>query len=267
MPSPYDGVTPDRWLQVTEALVREHPISLDQIREASLEAWALVWKTTVGESQQSFPLVDADPPAQIIGYFFEKLLALVLAKRFPGQWRGQREKDEKDLVYEPDPTKSVEVKCSGQLGLRIFGNRSAGQRGPRSRGADKPEKSGYFITVNFSASELMLLRFGWIDQDDWDAQEAATGQAAGLSNQVYAGKLLAIAGDYRLRSPVGILPRVGPSKVEQLRRYGIATVGDLLVYEGSEQWVRQLKESAAQSYSLPRASSEGPAGDSLPRLP
>ena len=44
----------------------------------------------------------------------------------------------------------------------------------------KKEKSGFYITVNFFNQTLTLMRFGWIDADDWDPQEAPTGQMAGL---------------------------------------------------------------------------------------
>lgn len=253
MASPYAGIAEAEWLGVTEALAKEHPLALDQIRESCLEAWGLVWKTTIGEGERSFLLLEADPPAQVIGYFFEKLIAKVLAARFPGVWRGCASKDQKDLVHVPDPSKSIEVKCSGQLGVKIFGNRSTGQRGPKSRAADKPEKSGYYITVNFHGTELVLLRFGWIDEEDWDAQKAPTGQASGLADRVYSGKLLQISGEYRLGAPVGILSGIGKSRASRLSVEGVNTIGDLLSYSGNAPWIKSLKENAAPHYSAHHA--------------
>ncbi|MGK7921714.1 MAG: ScaI family restriction endonuclease [Trichodesmium sp.] len=37
---------------------------------------------------------------------------------------------------------------------------------------------------------LYLVRFGWLDQDDWQGQVAATGQQARLSSDVERYKLL-----------------------------------------------------------------------------
>jgi len=85
----------------------------------------------------------------VVGYFFEKLFARDLSRRFPQEWRGSKGKEEKDLVYLLNPSLSVEMKSSGQLGTRIFGNRSYNQQIQEQSQVSKVEKSGYYITINF----------------------------------------------------------------------------------------------------------------------
>ena len=154
-------------------------------------------------------------------------------------------KDEKDLVYIPDDDFSTEVKSSGQLGDKIYGNRSYGKKSKSEDQASKPEKSGYYITVNFHGQTLMLLRFGWIDFSDWKSQTAETGQAASLKPEVYQHKLIEIPGAYRLKSPVGILEGVGAKRLEIFAQEGVSTVQDLIDYKGDNQLLYRFKEKAA----------------------
>jgi hypothetical protein len=139
MSSPYEGAPVAEWPGITARLVAEHPLSLAVIHDVALEAWHQVWKTAIGTPPDAIPLCEIDPPAQIVGHFFEKLMARVLANRFPGAWRGTSERNEKDLVYLPNSIFSIEIKSSGQLGLRVFGNRSYGQELTEGGKTSKPQ--------------------------------------------------------------------------------------------------------------------------------
>jgi len=206
--------------------VDQHPLSTDQILDAALLSWSRLWSTWVGDANVGFPLAEIDPPATVIGYMFEKLFAKELAARLPGSWRGGIG-SEKDLHCLADETMSVEMKASGQLGYKVFGNRSYGQA-LANEDAGKKDKSGYYITVNFFGQKLTLLRFGWIDATDWQAQKSATGQMAGLPPEVYAHKLIAIRGAYMLEGPVQLLDGVGAKAAKDLSDLGVETIGDLL---------------------------------------
>jgi hypothetical protein len=184
----------------------------------------------VGTGPISVKLSDLRAPATIVGYFFEVLLARELERRAPTLWRGNLSKEDKDLVYVPDPTFSIEIKTSGQAGFKVYGNRSYGQK-PGPGLPPKKEKSGFYITVNFFNQILTLVRFGWIDAADWDPQEAPTGQMAGLKQAAYDNKLIPISGLYRQHAPVLLLDGVGPSTSERLAQLGINTIGDLLRFE------------------------------------
>ena len=217
---------------------------MEKIKEVALTSWNLLWETRIGVGNTSVILAEIDVPATVIGYFFEKLLARELEVQFPDQWRGNLTKDEKDLVYIPDPSFSVEVKSSGQLGDKIFGNRSYGKRSRDEGQIFKPEKSGYYITVNFYRQTLTLLRFGWIDFNDWKSQSAESGQAATLSAEAYRYKLIDIPGAYRLQSPVGILKGVGSKTLAIFVQEGVTTVQQLLSYRGDNKFIKKFKEQA-----------------------
>jgi hypothetical protein len=246
MPSPYEGVPRDKWQEITRQLVEKHPLKLDVIRKIAIESWSTLWHTRIGEGETAISLAGIDVPATVIGYFFEKLFGRELELKFPDVWRGGRSKDEKDLVCLTDSAYSTEIKSSGQLGTRIFGNRSYNQRAMDEGQVLKAEKSGYYITVNFYGQTLTLLRFGWIDLDDWKPQGAQTGQAATLPNCVYELKLIEITGFYQLAAPVGLLSGVGPSKVESFAREGVETIGQLLEYQGTDRTLSKFKEQAAK---------------------
>jgi hypothetical protein len=250
MASPYDGVPEDHWLERTKELVAGHPLTSELIHDAAIVSWSRLWNTKVGDVETGFPLVELDPPATVVGYFFEKIFSKELAQRLPGQWRGGTSGTEKDLHCLTNEAMSVEMKSSGQLGTKIFGNRSYGQKNENAE-LTKKDKSGYYITINFYKQCLTLLRFGWIDADDWQAQKSATGQMAGLPDSVYNGKLLVIRGPYMLQAPVKLLPGVGPNAVVGLNEHSIHTVSDLVSRQAHDVPAKYLKlwHAARMSYA------------------
>lgn len=241
MNSPYSDLREDEWLAKTKYLVAQHPLNFETIVRVALKCWHTLWSTTIGEGKLSIGLWELDVPATVTGYFFEKLFAKELATENPCLWRGGRSKEDKDIVYIPNDSYSVEIKSSGQLGVKVFGNRSYGQNVENSE-LEKKEKSGYYITVNFYERTLNLLRFGWIDHEDWKAQEAPTGQAAGLSNSVYKYKLLQIGGDYRLNAPIRIVKGIGDKTSKDFLVEGVQTIRDLQNYQGKNAKILKFKE-------------------------
>ncbi|MFM6190639.1 ScaI family restriction endonuclease [Planktothrix sp.] len=240
MTSPYSGLSIEEWKAKTQELIENHPLPLETIREISLKSWDILWQTTVGDGELAIPLYSLDVPAMVVGYFFEKLFAKELQMREPQVWRGGVSKEEKDLVYIPNQLYSIEIKTSGQLGLKIFGNRSYGKSGENPDLAKK-EKSGYYITVNFYDRMINLIRFGWIDHSDWNAQLSQTGQAAGLSEETYTYKLIPIAGEYRLNTPVSLLKGVGKKTAKTFEAEGIKTVRELKNYQGNNKKLLDFK--------------------------
>ena len=125
-----------------------------------------------------------------MAFLIHELVPLELQSRYPGTWRGQQNSIEKDLVYVPDDQYSVEIKASSS-NRRIFGNRSYAQRSNRS----KKSKSGYYLAINFqkftvsSQPKITLIRFGWLDHEDWTGQTAPTGQQSSLAREVEDAKL------------------------------------------------------------------------------
>jgi ScaI restriction endonuclease len=242
--SPYLDQQKQDWLQITERLVKTHPLESNLILDAVLTAWNTLWETRIGAGENTFPLQEMALPAQVTGFFFEKLLATVLKNKTQEKWRGGTKKFDKDLVFLEDPQFSIELKTSGQLGLKLFGNRSYGKQIEENLKVDKVDRAGYFITVNFYGSTLSLIRFGWIDHEDWVSQKSETGQAATLKEDTYTYKLIAILGDYQQSANVGILKGVGAKMLESLHDQGIETIAQLLNYSSADSKIEKLKRIA-----------------------
>lgn len=247
---PYSDKPESEWKGITKALVEKHPLTLDVLKEVTLKSWDRVWKTRIGSGETAIMLSDIEVPAPVVGYFLERLIAKELEQRFPGEWRGGTAKTDKDLVCITDPDLSIEVKTSGQLGTKIFGNRSYSKGAGESELASKPEKSGYYLTVNFHQRTLLLIRFGWIDWSDWAGQNAQSGQAASLSAAVYEHKLITIPGAYLDNQPVQLLRGIGAKRAATLNELGILTVGDVRAYSGNEASVLKLKQSLLEEEKL-----------------
>ena len=124
MLSPYANIDIAHWKSKTMKLIEQYPLSSEEIRDIALKTWQILWQTKIGTGKLAIRLDEIDVPAAVIGYFFEKLYARELEIRYPDQWRGGRSKSEKDLVCLTNPFFSTEIKSSGQLGTKIYGNRS-----------------------------------------------------------------------------------------------------------------------------------------------
>lgn len=208
----------------------DFPIEPETLAECALESWREVWASRIGGEEHGIRLADWRAPASVIGLLFEGMLARSLARRQPGEWRQGARKGEPDLVYLPRPESSVQLKTSGQGGIRIYGNRSYAT--PPSTAGAKGAKDGFYLTCNFLDSSLYLLRFGWLNHEDWIPQQSETGQAATLGAEAYRSKLHPIPGAYTLDAPLSVLPGVGPGLVETATRQDVRNIRDLLGYRG-----------------------------------
>ena len=103
----------------------------------------------------------------------------------------------------------------GQPGkIEVFGNRSYSKKGSKkeTEKVKKPkkkvkvndkdiktnqrkEKSGYYLTINYSSDNkgINLIRFGWVDHDNWEGQRSSSGQSAKLK-KIGFEKLYMLAG-------------------------------------------------------------------------
>ena len=180
---------------MTAQLVREHPIRSDELVEVVLDTWRDVFESRIGK--RGFRLgYEIKPTPQIMGNYLHELIPLEFEHRYPGVWRKQQSKDEKDLVHLPEDRFSIEIKSSSHK-TNIFGNRSYGQQTLDNDGRKK--KSGFYLAINFEKfgagpelPQITKVRFGWLDHADWNPQGAATGQAARLLPQTERSKLLTL---------------------------------------------------------------------------
>lgn len=190
MTSPYENQPIKSWLKITKKIVRRHPLSTEEIVQIALASWHSIFDSKIGNT---FIIgKDIFPKPQIMGFFLHELITLTLAKRYPDKWRKEETASEKDLIYIPDDTFSVEIKTSSSA-KNIYGNRSYAQEA----NSVKKSKSGYYLAINFqnfsakiSEPQIKRIRFGWLDHTDWIGQAAATGQQARLSPDVEQNKLI-----------------------------------------------------------------------------
>jgi len=191
MTSPYKNLKPSSWLEVTKKLVDEHPLDPGEIVDVVLASWESIFASKMGT--KGFHIgKDIFPKPQIMGFFLHELIPLELSVRYPKKWRGERNAFDKDVVYIPNDLYSIEVKTSSNPS-HIYGNRSYAQGNTQKKKA----KSGYYLAVNFEKfsktityPNILLVRFGWLDSDDWIGQKASTGQQSRLPLDVENNKLL-----------------------------------------------------------------------------
>lgn len=193
MKSPYAGITVEQWEAKTRQLIEDHPLDHNEIYEVVLQVWDDIFESKIGSKPFKIG-EDLFPRPQMMGFFLHELIPLEFQHRYPDLWRRERKLDEKDLVYLPNNHFSVEIKTSSSA-RSIYGNRSYAQKGRTS----KKSKSGYYLAINFQKltsevrdPKIRLVRFGWLDHEDWQGQAAATGQQARLSRDVERLKLLGL---------------------------------------------------------------------------
>lgn len=239
MTSPYNDKPISEWKSITNNLIEEYPLSKEEILEVSIICWDKLWTTKVANL---IDLKEVELPATVIGYFFQKLFTHELQNRYQNIWRGEKDKSDKDLVNIENTKFSTEMKSSGQMGYKVFGNRSYCQ------GSDSlsKAKSGYYITINFTNQTLNLISIGWIDKEDWNCQDAESGQAATLPNEVYEHKLVPLIGKYQLQSPIGLLNGVGKKTMETLLNNSIKTFEDILKYKDSDKSILKIVSNNAK---------------------
>ena len=193
MTSPYAGLAVDDWAAKTRELIDQHPLDMGELHTVVLRVWADIFESGIGSKPFRIG-IDLFPRPQVMAFFLHELIPLELAFRYPDLWRRDQTSGEKDLVFIPDNQYSVEIKTSSSR-HHIYGNRSYAQPGS----AGQKSKSGYYLAINFERvvsgaplPRITLVRFGWLDHEDWQGQAAATGQQARLSSPVEHNKLLVL---------------------------------------------------------------------------
>ena len=98
--SPFENVQPEKWAAITAKLIEAHPLSTEELVDAVLTAWKELHATRIGNREL---LIGKDifPNPQILGFFLHELIPVELAAKHPKEWRREKDKGEKDLVYIP----------------------------------------------------------------------------------------------------------------------------------------------------------------------
>lgn len=196
MVSPYHGLSEEKWADKTRELIGLHPLDPQEIYDIVIQVWQEIFNSNLTSRNYRIG-VDIFPRPQIMGYFLHELIPLELSSRYPDTWRREENENEKDIFCLRNDYFSVEIKTSSSS-RNTYGNRSYTQAS--STGKTKKSKSGYYLVINFQKFDknvkgiqkpkINLVRFGWLDEEDWQDQTASTGQQARLSPSVERYKLL-----------------------------------------------------------------------------
>jgi hypothetical protein len=201
MVSPYLNIPVENWEAKTLELIKQHPLDSNEIFQVVMGVWDEMLQSSI--TSRGYKIgQELFPNPQIIGSLLHELIPLELSSRYPHLWRREQNATEKDLIYIPDDRFSIEIKTSSSP-RSTFGNRSYAQESVDGN-KTKKDKSGYYLVVNFQKitkqtqakllptekPKVNLVRFGWIDKEDWQGQQSQTGQQAKLSPDVERFKLL-----------------------------------------------------------------------------
>lgn len=191
MKSPYENIPEEKWLAVTKKLINNHPLK-DEIVNVVIKSWDDIFESQIG----SFSIgKDIFPSPQIMSFFLHELVAHYLSLKFPDTYKVGEAKKEKDIHNIKKPNMGIEIKASSDK-KHIFANRSYAQ--PSSDNEMK-DKNGYYIAINFEKftatrkhPQITMIRFGYLEHEDWIAQKASTGQQARLRKEAYEYKLITL---------------------------------------------------------------------------
>lgn len=189
--NPYENKEIDEWKSITEKLIREHPLTKEELVESVLLSWDAIFNTYIGQVLKIGR--DIKPSPQILGNYLHELIPIYFERKYPNQWKKDSSKMDKDLVCIKDDNYSIEIKTSSSKNS-IFGNRSYGIQ---SNKENTKKKEGYYLAINFEKCSgniekpnITLIRFGWLNHSDWISQASQTGQQASLSKEAYNYKLI-----------------------------------------------------------------------------
>jgi hypothetical protein len=183
--SPYQNIDVQNWHQVTEKLVKEHPL-LPMIVDLCLKSWQSILHGKIN-TYLNMKISEMSISPQATGALLHDVIPAYIAKNVPGFRKGEGK--EKDIVCENDDYFSVELKTSSQKS--IFGNRSY------AKSETGKLKAGYYLAINFEKIALanpriLRIQFGWLDHSDWVGQRSETGQQASLTKEAKENKLLTL---------------------------------------------------------------------------
>ena len=116
--SPYINADVRNWRQITEKLVKKHPL-LPMIVDLCLKSWQSILNGKIN-TYLNMKISEMSISPQATGALLHDVIPAYIAKNVPGFRKGEGK--EKDIVCESDDYFSLELKTSSQK--TIYGNRS-----------------------------------------------------------------------------------------------------------------------------------------------
>jgi len=183
--NPYEGKDVENWLSVTQDLIETHPLR-PYIVDFCLKSWESIINGKIN-TYLNLKISQMNISPQATGALLHDIIPEYIERNVEGFRKGIGK--EKDIVCEYDESFSLELKTSSQKS--IYGNRSY------AKSATGKSKSGFYLAVNFEKlsekePKILLIKMGWLDHTDWQAQKSETGQQASLSKTAKNGKLITL---------------------------------------------------------------------------
>lgn len=200
----YSGLTHrEEYIRVTEELIDKHPLK-DELIKLCFEAWNIVNNIEIDILDEKLKLRDINSEGSLYGGLIDKVLSKLIVKIYSDNWRMNSNKSDKDVVNINNDELSIEIKSGGQKICKIFGNASYNNK-ERNKELIKKSIEGYYVTLNYWNDTLYLIRFGWLDEEDWKPQEKKSGQQSKIRPTAYQLKLDILYGDYLLNTPCNVI--------------------------------------------------------------
>lgn len=243
--SPYwNKNSEDEKKNVRDKLLKDYPIKEKELIHNCKQAWEIIKKIEIDILGNKINLVDLELHGSIYGGLIDTVLREVIIKSDESKWMRPNLKVDKDVIYIDDNKKSLEIKSGGQKNTQVFGNRSSNLEEKN----EQKSMAGYYITINYYNKELYLIRFGWLDEEDWIGQVDG-GQQAKISEDAYELKLKILYGSYLMNTPTDLLLGYNLNKDDnKLKDDGkvlkaLGNIGNLIKYTGDNDSVLKLKHT------------------------
>lgn len=233
-----------------ERLLKEYPLSSDKIIKYCEQTLEIIKNIEINIIDDKIKLSDLELHGSAYGGLIDRILSNLIVKN-ELYWEKPTKKNQKDIVYKKNINYSVEIKSCGQKNTKVFGNASS-----NLYKKNKEEKSmdGYYITINYYKGDLYLIRFGWLDKEDWKSQDKG-GQQARITDFAYQNKLKILYDDYILNTPLQLINRINIEKdfIEGDYRNELKQIYNLrniIKYRGNNDKIIKMKYTFLTSSSV-----------------
>lgn len=249
--SPYEGlkqgkeiIDENRFLEVTNKLIKDYPLNEEQMISLCTKAWNIIKEMNIKILEKEYKLVDLHLHGSTYGGLIDIALRELIVQSDESKWDRPVSKADKDVINKQDKKFSLEIKSGGQSNTHVFGNRSSNLEGKN----EQKSMAGYYITLNYYNDAMYLIRFGWLDKEDWKEQVEG-GQQAKIEESAYKFNLNILYGRYLMDTPTDLLLGYNLSKdYENLTEddkilISLKNIGNLIKYHGDNDSILKLKNT------------------------
>lgn len=85
MKSPYENVDSSKWLEITQQLLNDFPLSKDYLVSLVLKSWNTILETKIADKWSI--AYDIKPKPQIMGFFLHEIIGQYIQVDYSDSWR------------------------------------------------------------------------------------------------------------------------------------------------------------------------------------